>query len=102
MSNMHKRREHKRRVLRLTEELDGYKASLALCESHTPDIWEGDGTCVICEAEELNTLRTAGIIEVAVRNPNVASYMDHWEKRALKAEGEVERLREQINHMWTE
>jgi hypothetical protein len=29
---------------------------------------------------------TCGIIELAVRNPNVSSYMDHWEGRALKAE----------------
>jgi hypothetical protein len=30
--------------------------------------------------------RTWGIIEVAVRNPNVAEYMQHWEGRALRAE----------------
>jgi len=35
---------------------------------------------------ELRLLTTAGIVEVAVRNPNVSSYMDHWEGRALKAE----------------
>jgi hypothetical protein len=27
-----------------------YRAAFALCEVHTPDLWEGDGTCVICEA----------------------------------------------------
>lgn len=30
--------------------------------------------------------RTWGIIEVAVRNPSVAEYMEHWEGRATKAE----------------
>jgi tRNA C32,U32 (ribose-2'-O)-methylase TrmJ len=55
------------------------------------------------EALELETTRNlvdlltkSGIIEVAVRNPNVMSYMEHWEGRAEKAEAEVERLREVI------
>lgn len=33
---------------------------------------------------------TWGTIEVAIRNPNVASYIEHWEKRALSAEAERE------------
>lgn len=36
--------------------------------------------------DELHLMKTAGIIEVAVRNPSVADYMNHWEGRALKAE----------------
>lgn len=36
--------------------------------------------------DELHLVKTAGIIEIAVRNPSVADYMDHWEGRALKAE----------------
>jgi len=35
---------------------------------------------------ELDQWKTWGIIEIAVRNPNVASYMEHWEGRATKAE----------------
>lgn len=35
---------------------------------------------------ELKLMQTAGIIEVAVRNPSVAEYMRHWEGRAEKAE----------------
>jgi hypothetical protein len=35
---------------------------------------------------ELNVLQGAGIAEIAVRNPNVTHYMNHWEERALKAE----------------
>lgn len=32
-----------------------------------------------------------GTIEVAIRNPNVASYMKHWEERAERAEAEARR-----------
>lgn len=42
---------------------------------------------------EIETLTTAGIVEVAARNPNVMEYMRHWEGRAEKAEAEVARLR---------
>ena len=44
---------------------------------------------------EAEMLVRGGSIEVAVRNPNVASYMKHWEERAEKAEAEVEQLRAQ-------
>ena len=37
---------------------------------------------------ELTRWATWGTIEVAIRNPNVASYIEHWEKRALSAEDE--------------
>lgn len=45
---------------------------------------------------ENEMLTTGGIIEVAVRNFNVAEYMNHWEKRAEAAEAEVARLKAQI------
>ena len=38
---------------------------------------------------ELARWATWGTIEVAIRNPNVASYIEHWEKRALSAEAEA-------------
>jgi hypothetical protein len=42
---------------------------------------------LFAEREELTGLLTmAGIIEIAVRNPNVKDYMDHWEGRAATAE----------------
>ena len=41
---------------------------------------------------ELHLLKTSGIIEVAVRNPNVADYMEHWEGRAIKAETHCDEL----------
>lgn len=40
--------------------------------------------------------RTWGVVEIAVRNPNVASYMEHWEGRATKAEAENAALREKV------
>ena len=43
--------------------------------------------------EELEQWKTWGIIEIAVRNPNVKAYMDHWEGRTAKAEAKVERSR---------
>ena len=44
-----------------------------------------------CQAE-LRDWRTWGVIEVAVRNPNVAEYMRHWEQRTESAERRVEEL----------
>lgn len=38
---------------------------------------------------ELDHFTKSGIIEIAVRNPNVSSYMDHWEGRALAAEAKL-------------
>lgn len=35
---------------------------------------------------EVETLTTAGIVEVAVRNPSVSDYVQHWEGRANEAE----------------
>jgi hypothetical protein len=43
-------------------------------------------------AKELDNWRTWGIVEIAVRNPNVESYMREWETRALKAEKELAAL----------
>ena len=40
---------------------------------------------------ELTRWATWGTIEVAIRNPNVASYIEHWEKRALSAEAIINR-----------
>lgn len=38
------------------------------------------------QARELAEWRTWGIVEVSIRNPNVAEYMWHWEGRAKRAE----------------
>jgi hypothetical protein len=59
--------------------------------------------------QENRQWRTWGIVEIAVRNPNVASYTEHWEGRALKAEaslasltGIVQEVREQLSSHLTE
>lgn len=41
---------------------------------------------------ELEHFRTSGIVEIAVRNVNVRSYIDHWEGRTEKAEARVAAL----------
>ena len=50
---------------------------------------------------EISTLRAEleqwtkwGMIEVAIRNPNVNSWMEHWEGRAIKAEVALKREQE--------
>jgi hypothetical protein len=40
---------------------------------------------------------TWGIVEIAVRNPNVSEYMNHWEGRTTKAEAENDKLRGQVS-----
>ena len=40
---------------------------------------------------ELRLMKTAGIIEVAIRNLNVYEYMAHWERRAEKAEANLKK-----------
>jgi len=47
--------------------------------------------------EQLEQWQTWGVIEIGIRNVNVASYMEHWEGRATKAEAEVTALREQLD-----
>jgi hypothetical protein len=47
--------------------------------------------------EELEQWKTWGVVEIAVRNPNVAEYMKHWEERATKAEAEVASLKKYID-----
>lgn len=42
--------------------------------------------------DELAILTTGGVIEVAVRNPSVRDYCEHWEGRALAAESRASAL----------
>ena len=42
--------------------------------------------------EEVAFLKTCGVIELAIRNPNVQSYMAHWERRAESAEMTLEHI----------
>lgn len=50
--------------------------------------WARVETCENLEAEN-RLLTTYGIDEVAVRNPEVMEYMQHWEGRALDAEAKL-------------
>ena len=45
---------------------------------------------------QLRNWETWGTVEIAVRNPNVDSYMKHWEGRALAAEEKVVELEGRI------
>jgi hypothetical protein len=65
--------------------VDHYKCSADLSTSFHDDIHKLE--------VELAQWRTCGVIEIAVRNVNVKSYMDHWEGRATKAEAERDKLR---------
>lgn len=50
--------------------------------------WEEAATALTALQAENTLLKTAGVIEVAVRNPNVSEYIEHWEGRVERAEGE--------------
>src|SRR5574343_2005079 len=43
--------------------------------------------------DEIANWKSWGVIEGAIRNPNVSSYMKHWEERAEKAEAALEEAR---------
>lgn len=43
---------------------------------------------------KIEFFKTAGIVEIAIRNPNVDSYVKHWEGRALKAEAAIRAAKE--------
>ena len=45
--------------------------------------------------------KTCGIVELAVRNPNVTSYMKHWESRAMKAEARLLALETRLETLLT-
>jgi hypothetical protein len=45
---------------------------------------------------QLRNWETWGTVEIAIRNPNVDSYMKHWEGRALAAEEKVAELKGRI------
>jgi hypothetical protein len=66
------------------------------CISVTPLVRSSDYDALaarLAEVEvELLIMKTAGIIEVAVRNPSVSEYMAHWENRAEAAEARIEQL----------
>ena len=57
-----------------------------------------------CHAEQQPGERDAewrgwGIVEVAIRNPSVSDYMNHWEGRALKAEADLATLKAEVEEL---
>lgn len=60
---------------------------LAAADARTPEQVEIDRL-----RSELDHFTKSGIIEIAVRNPNVSSWMVEWENRALKAEATITAL----------
>lgn len=46
--------------------------------------------------EEIEQWKTWGVVEIAVRNPNVASYVKEWEERATTAEHILSQLRDRL------
>ena len=55
---------------------------------------------------ELDMMKSAGVIECAIRNPSVAEYMRHWEGRAESAEAALKEaqglLLEWLGHLHAE
>lgn len=60
------------------------------------EAWNTRADLLTASEAELHTLKTAGICEVAARNPSVMEYMRHWEARAEAAEAERDRLAEKL------
>ena len=85
--------EDQKRIAEIEERVKDFEEALPnSMREYINDISYLLGTITELRAE-VEQWRNWGIVEVAVRNPQVADYMDHWEGRATKAEAEVERLR---------
>jgi chromosome segregation ATPase len=62
----------------LTEQLEAARADAKEAEAYAEEL-----------EKELNLMKTAGIVEVAIRNPSVMEYMKHWEGRVETAEAKL-------------
>jgi|TARA_B110000908_G_scaffold170039_1_gene228524 hypothetical protein len=71
---------------------DGVVERMAGTISRLPEIAGARARITELEAQ-LHTMKTARIIEAAVRNPSVSEYIAHWEGRAEKAEARVAELK---------
>lgn len=67
------------------------------------DIYDGMTLAMAYRIEELeaelHTMKTAGVIEVAIRNPNVSEYITHWERRAEGAETKLAKIESLMVHL---
>jgi chromosome segregation ATPase len=66
------------RIEALTEQLEAARADAKEAEAYAEEL-----------EKELNLMKTAGIVEVAIRNPSVMEYMKHWEGRVETAEAKL-------------
>lgn len=76
------------RIKALTEQLAAARQDAEEAEAYAEEL----------EAEN-NLLKTSGIIEVAVRNPSVMEYMQHWEGRAETAEAKLAKAVESLERV---
>lgn len=61
--------------------------------------WEDKTTLILNLQQQLHQFKTAGIAQLAIHNPNLKSYMSHWERRAIKAEENCKIMREALDKL---
>jgi hypothetical protein len=79
--------------------IDGYDGKVQVCR-----MWKGGNATLIANAPtdiaallaEVERLRTMSTVEMMCENESVRQHVVEWEARCLKAEAEVERLRESV------
>lgn len=85
--------EHTKHVADFLNELYAIMVDpLADGEIKVADMTKALREAALQSREEMKNWREWGIIEIAVRNPNVKSYVEEWEGRALKAERKLQEL----------
>ena len=78
------------------------------CREHGTTLVPACSECFTCYGERLSALRaeyeaklaTFGMVELAVRNPNVSSYITEWEGRALSAEAKLASERKHADELY--
>jgi Lar family restriction alleviation protein len=70
----------------LTEQLEAARADAKEAEAYAEEL-----------EKELNLMKTAGIVEVSIRNPSVMEYVRHWEDRAETAEAKLAKAVEAVS-----
>jgi hypothetical protein len=81
------------RIEALTEQLEQL---VAINEAARADAKEAEAYAEELE-KELNLMKTAGIVEVSIRNPSVMEYVRHWEDRAETAEAKLAKAVEAVS-----
>src|SRR5216684_4800860 len=76
--------------------MSNYPTSAGCPPSTAPLMIDGRGAEI---AELKRLLNAAGVVEIGARNPNVASYCDHWERRAEKAEAALSERESELQQL---